>query len=220
MHIPKGKWRDGIFSCFEDPLLFLSCCFPHGKKSMNIRIRLYVFAILQLTYRPTSTVALSQIRTRLQYRFYNSQEQLPLPLVGTRTLFSLTITYIMLHVICGYIVYLQYPNNFILILICTIPLASFDVVLFLCLIYFTIRTRKSIKDEFDIKESFMRSYDDSLAVLCCMPCAISQMGRHTADYGTYRVEILSDTGFPPTVDSLIPKRPLSTELTKSKLSFI
>ena len=38
MHIPKGKWRDGIFSCFEDPLLFLSCCFPHGKKSMNIRI--------------------------------------------------------------------------------------------------------------------------------------------------------------------------------------
>lgn len=126
----------------------------------------------------------------------------------------------MLHLVCSYIAYLQYPNNFIFVLICTVPLASLDVVLLLSLIHFTIRTRQSIKDEFDINDSFMQSYDDCLTVACCMPCAISQMGRHTADYGTYRVEMLSDTGFPPTVDSLIPKRLLSTELTESKLALI
>jgi len=31
MEIPRGRWRDGLFSCFRDPLCALSFFYPQGK---------------------------------------------------------------------------------------------------------------------------------------------------------------------------------------------
>ena len=31
MRIPRGRWRDGLFHCVNDPLVFLSFFFPHGE---------------------------------------------------------------------------------------------------------------------------------------------------------------------------------------------
>ena len=91
----------------------------------------------------------------------------------------------------------------------------------------TVRTRREIKEKFQIPakhgtgrfdsdselEANLRvGWRDAMIGTFCSCCSISQMGRHTADYKTYREQWLSTTGLPRHLETIVPKHTF-TEMT-------
>jgi len=95
-----------------------------------------------------------------------------------------------------------------LILASTIPLGVFDVILLIKFIKKTVQTRRDIGEYYNIQESMVyprrccgdhdwcKEKEDVMLGTLCSCCVISQMGRHTADYKTYREKFSSPTGLP------------------------
>mmetsp|Transcript_29386 Transcript_29386/g.68013 ORF Transcript_29386/g.68013 Transcript_29386/m.68013 type:complete len:130 (-) Transcript_29386:507-896(-) len=90
-----------------------------------------------------------------------------------------------------------------------LPIRLFAMVLFaglnaqVLVIFFRtmVQTRKAIRDAYSIPEGRrLEGYEDLVVSVFCLPCALSQMGRHTADYDTYRSTCCSETGLPNHVD--------------------
>ena len=74
-----------------------------------------------------------------------------------------------------------------------------------CIAYFymlLISTRKIIRKNFDIPQEHCTTIPDMYPSLCFTCCTISQMGRHTAEYRTYRSMCCTDTGLPMHVESI------------------
>ena len=74
-----------------------------------------------------------------------------------------------------------------------------------CIAYFymlLISTRKIIRKNFDIPQEQCTTIPDIYPSLCFTCCTISQMGRHTAEYRTYRSMCCTDTGLPMHVESI------------------
>jgi len=93
----------------------------------------------------------------------------------------------------------------------------------------TVRTRREIKDIFQIPArrgtgrcdsdsdnelgaQIQAGWRDVMIGIFCSCCSISQMGRHTADYKTYREQWLSTTGLPRHLETIVPKHTF-TEMT-------
>merc|ERR550539_583335 len=56
------------------------------------------------------------------------------------------------------------------------------------------RTRKAIRQRYAIPQEFC--CEDAVCIACCGCCAVTQYGRHTADYETHRSVCFSTTGVP------------------------
>ncbi len=92
-----------------------------------------------------------------------------------------------------------------LILVSGIPVAILDLLMIVSLILKTISTRRQVKILFDIEEGSSQNLAKDIAIgVFCSCCAISQMGRHTADYSTFREQTFSSTGLPKRLEKLIP----------------
>mmetsp|Transcript_8050 Transcript_8050/g.9887 ORF Transcript_8050/g.9887 Transcript_8050/m.9887 type:complete len:110 (+) Transcript_8050:1-330(+) len=79
----------------------------------------------------------------------------------------------------------------------TIPLAALDVLLFIYFIVLVAKTRRALREEYQIPHpGCCVGFVDVLTSVFCMSCSLSQMGRHTAEYKTYRAICCSDTGLP------------------------
>ena len=91
----------------------------------------------------------------------------------------------------------------------------------------TVRTRREIKENFQIPAkhgsgrcdsdsevgaNLRLGWRDAMIGIFCPCCSISQMGRHTADYKTYREQWLSTTGLPRHLETIVPKHTF-TEMT-------
>merc|ERR1740139_267207 len=61
-------------------------------------------------------------------------------------------------------------------------------------LYQLIKTRAKMKKMYYIPENCF--CENALASIFCTSCALSQMGRHTADYDTYNSYCCTDTGLP------------------------
>lgn len=81
-----------------------------------------------------------------------------------------------------------------------VPIILFNVFVLLYMITLTRKVRESIRNKYQIPEESCVGLEDCLCATFCMPCAICQMGRHTADFDTYRATCCTRTGLPRQVE--------------------
>jgi Cys-rich protein (TIGR01571 family) len=80
------------------------------------------------------------------------------------------------------------------------PLIIFNIFVMIWMITLTKKVRESIRNKYQIPEDKCEGVEDCLCATFCMPCAICQMGRHTADFDTYRATWCTKTGLPRQVE--------------------
>lgn len=148
-------------------------------------------------------VVLSQIRARMEFiktgKVYSKY--------GVRFLLWFTIAVISINAwtAIALLAVVDNPPTW-LVLSCCIPIGILDCIMVGSFLIKTIRTRRQMRQHFDIEEdgSCNSSSGDLVAALFCTCCAISQMNRHSSDYSTYREQPLSSTGLPQNLQRLIP----------------
>ena len=80
------------------------------------------------------------------------------------------------------------------------PLVLFNVIMMIYMISLTKKVRETIRNKYQIPEENCAGMEDCMCATFCMPCAICQMGRHTADFDTYRATCCTRTGLPRQVE--------------------
>lgn len=85
------------------------------------------------------------------------------------------------------------PNYYIVLII-------FNLLVLVYMVNLTRKVRESIRNKYQIPEEHCEGIEDCLCATFCMPCAICQMGRHTADFDTYRATCCTKTGLPRQVE--------------------
>jgi len=63
-------------------------------------------------------------------------------------------------------------------------------------VFVTQSTRSSIREKFLIREQRCHDLEDLCCASLCLPCTVSQMSRHTANYDDYEAVCCSKTGLP------------------------
>lgn len=180
MQTPRMRWRDGLCDCLDYgclvPICWNSCFCPQIALTQ-------VMARLHLTAAGTKGV---NLRSRVRVR---------------NTIFF-TVGLVILH---GLFVYplVEAPSS-ILVLATAMILLALDISSLVYFCYMTAHTRKNVRMEYDIPEGCCKGCEDVCVSICCNSCTISQMGRHTADYETYRAYCCTDTGLPRHVEVKLP----------------
>ena len=95
-----------------------------------------------------------------------------------------------------------------------IPVSIGDVVAFslvnLCmyvyLVFAAATTRSVVREKYRIRASYGGEFEDLWVTGACLPCVISQMGRHTVSYEEHKGLCCSDTGLEPGVESDLTTR--------------
>ena len=183
MSVPVGHWRDGIFDCLN-----AGVCHPF---------------LLTTLFCPL--IALGQVMTRNRLTWTGG----PGPLVETRMTFTsmwiILSSYIVLN-----IVFISLPmtkeSPFVdsetgdLDWMAAGPVVALNVGFVLYIILAVCRTRSSIKKKFMITDGSCGDLEDLCYAVICQPCAICQLGRHTADYSMFRATCCSNTGLPAKVE--------------------
>ena len=81
-----------------------------------------------------------------------------------------------------------------------LPIILFNVIMWLYMINLTRKVRESLRNKYQIPEENVEGLEDCLCAAFCTACAICQMGRHTADFDTYRATCCTKTGLPRQVE--------------------
>jgi Cys-rich protein (TIGR01571 family) len=82
-------------------------------------------------------------------------------------------------------------GTFILILECLLWGVYIFILVLMC------KTRRHIRDKFQIPEQQCHGCEDCCCVYWCHCCTVAQMARHTGDYKTHGARFCSETGLPP-----------------------
>jgi Cys-rich protein (TIGR01571 family) len=81
-----------------------------------------------------------------------------------------------------------------------VPLVAFNVLIWSYMACLTATVRGSIRNKYQIPDESCLGSEDCACAMLCMPCTICQMGRHTADFDTYRATCCTSTGLPRHVE--------------------
>eukprot|EP00970_Alexandrium_tamarense_P012339 scaffold2861_cov209-Alexandrium_tamarense.AAC.1 len=79
-------------------------------------------------------------------------------------------------------------------------LVLFNVITWIYLMNITKNVRESIRNKYQIPEERCIGCEDCMCATFCTSCTICQMGRHTADFETYRASCCTKTGLPRNVE--------------------
>ena len=170
---------------------------------INIQLVILLFLahlhILSLIHK--KIVALSQIRTRMKFQdrgeiTSNSKVKYLIAFNGFVLLFNLWTFLVLLFV-------LDNPRIWV-ILLCVIPVGVIDLALILAFLSLALKTRREVKERYNIKDDKYNGFSEVVLIHFCSCFAVSQMGRHTADYSIFREEPFSATGLPNHLEILKP----------------
>lgn len=172
--IPVGAWKDGIGG-----ICSLGCCHPTAWHA--------VFCPLLL---------LSQVQTRLELdflgrpRFGNASMSNRL-LMWTVVCFWITVDAV-LFTACN----IKWSQGLELTWAdwCAVGMVNLFMVGFV--IFVTQSTRSFLREKYMIREERCLDLEDLCCAVTCLPCAVAQMARHTANYNTYEAVCCSKTGLP------------------------
>ena len=149
------------------------------------------------------TVALAQVMARIQLTSTGDR----LVTLQSRSRMSSYVCFALLLVILNAV----YAGYFLVaepegeaILIATLPLAGLDIGAFAYFIFMVATTRRLLRKEYSIPELRCRGCEDCCMSVFCTCCTIAQMGRHTADYETYRAYCCTDTGLASHIEVKLP----------------
>ena len=143
------------------------------------------------------TVALSQIMTRMKLDF-TGRPATDLPAKGLWSTRGMMLTIISFWAFLNVFVLLgvkvkiasgigMSPADFGAVIMINLAMVFY-------MVYATAQTRGSIRDKYLIREEKFVDLEDNVCAIACMPCTISQMGRHTVDYKETSAACCSDTG--------------------------
>lgn len=199
--VPLGAWRDGAMDCFTDGVfhsLFLNALFVPCSKFMSLYEVVYSHMVV-LTL-PFLLVALGQIMTRtgLDWRGRPSNR-----LVTSFSCMNMTVLlmfWIAMNVSASFMMRFAWETGHDIGVDYYGPILLIDIVVLIYMVCLTATVRGSIRNKYQIPEVTCVGAQDCLCATFCMPCTICQMGRHTADYDTYRASCCSRTGLPRHVE--------------------
>mmetsp|Transcript_20975 Transcript_20975/g.27062 ORF Transcript_20975/g.27062 Transcript_20975/m.27062 type:complete len:569 (+) Transcript_20975:151-1857(+) len=182
MSVPVGHWRDNIYDCFSQGI-----CHP-----------------MFLTTIFCPLISLGQIMTRTRMTWTGT----PGPIVETRMTFT-SMWIILFSYITLNLVFIALPltrdspfrdaETGDVDWLDAGPVLAVNLAFVLYCWCVTARTRASIKDKYAIEDT-CGPLEDCLCAGFCQPCTICQMGRHTADYDTFRASCCTATGLPRKVE--------------------
>lgn len=180
MVIPHGGWRDELFDCLNDgcfhPMLWNSCFCPQ--------------------------VALTQIMARMRITSRGDTDAAYGSKLTVNSVLGFTLALLLLN---GMFIYICVRRpQLALLVICSIPTILLDLSVLLYFFSMTIKIRRKIREQYTIPETRCRGCEDAAVSLCFTCCALAQIGRHTADYSTYRGTCCSETGLPDHVGPNVP----------------
>jgi Cys-rich protein (TIGR01571 family) len=182
MDAPPSRWRDELFDCFRHGLDHPFLCNT-------------IFCPL---------IALHQVLTRIQMD--GTGDRLMTIKSRTRVCFVVWLAFLFILVHALYFAYFMVanPQDEDIFLIVTMPLLGMDVILLVYVLYIVTITRRQVRREYNIPELRCKGFEDCCMSVFCTCCIIGQMGRHTADYETYRAYCCSDTGLANHIEVKLP----------------
>ena len=187
---PKSRWRDELLDCFTEgffhPLICNSIFCPQ--------------------------VALTQIMARMQMTSVGERGITLNSRFKVNQTLWLTIGVVLVHILYAVPIVVRSPQNVTLYALSFLPLMAMDLGLVVYFWYLLARTRKAMRDEYDIPQIHCKcgcGAEDACMAVFCSACTLAQMGRHTADYTTYRAMCCSDTGLPNHVEVKLPSDPMN-----------
>jgi Cys-rich protein (TIGR01571 family) len=74
---------------------------------------------------------------------------------------------------------------------------------FIFILAVSIRTRAYIRQKYKIPEQSCTGCEDCCCSFWCGCCVVAQMGRHTADYRTYKAGCCTETGLDETAPTVV-----------------
>lgn len=175
INAPRGYWKDGLFDCFSLGILHSSvicafCC---------------------------TQIAMGQVmqRARLDWLGFHSTKEIAM---GT---FRIVLVLSISSIIFSNAMDLyednfwnngQEPPAFVL----TLKYCG-EFLFALWAIFALYKTRRSIRQRYDIPEERCHGCEDLACSILCSCCTIAQLARHTGEYETYQGKFCSETGLPP-----------------------
>lgn len=148
-------------------------------------------------------MALSQIMARIQI----SDTADPVITIKSRTRvwwYLLFTSFVFaVHGLYGAYFVIAVPSQEALIM-ATCPLVGMDLILLCYFFYLVIKTRSTVRREYDILELRCHGHEDCCMSVFCTCCTITQMGRHTADYETFVSYCCTGTGLANHIEVKLP----------------
>jgi Cys-rich protein (TIGR01571 family) len=172
--IPVGYWKDGLFNMCE-----LGVCHPVNWNS--------IFCPL---------IILGQVQTRINLDFlgrpkFGDQSTSNRVMMLTVVLFW-TLINVGLFAACN----LKWSRGMELSGADVCAFGLINVAMFGFIVFVTQSTRSSLREKFMIREERCLDLEDICCAALCLPCAVSQMARHSANYDDYEAVCCSKTGLP------------------------
>jgi Cys-rich protein (TIGR01571 family) len=172
--IPVGEWKDGLFNMCE-----LGWCHP---------------VLWNAVFCPL--IALGQIQTRVHLDFLGRPKFGDLP-YSNRYMMLLVIAFwigtnVTLFAACN----LKWSRGLELSVADGCAFVLVNVAMFGFIVFVTQSTRSSVREKFMIRERCCYDLEDVCCAALCLPCAVGQMQRHTANYEDYEAVCCSKTGLP------------------------
>lgn len=176
--VPLGAWRDSGRDCFNDgilhPLFLNTLCFP--------------------------CIALGQIMTRTGLDWQGEPSNKLVSSLSCANMTVLLTFWLAMNASAAFMFRVAWERGRQLGLETYAILVLFNFFILVYMINLTRKVRESIRNKYQIPEEGCTGLEDCLCATFCMPCAICQMGRHTADFDTYRATCCTKTGLPRQVE--------------------
>jgi len=187
---PTGRWRDGIFDIFHfgalHPLVLNAIFIP--------------------------LIAVGQIMSRNHLTWFGDHSSRFQSLSVFTNMLMVVLCWGALNLLFLFMIGVTFNRGHLPSYLDYVALGLVNAFMLLFSIYAVARTRGEIRSKFRIPAMLTcggGKTEDYLCATFCMPCTITQMGRHTADFDTYRAVCCSGTGLPSNVD-VVPE-PLSSQ---------
>lgn len=146
-------------------------------------------------------MSLGQVMTRLKYDFLGR------PRTEDHSSFAVMSSIVIMWITLNAAIFAAYnfkwSQRMELSVADIIALVFVNVAMWAFAIYATASTRSSIREKYMIREHRFYDLEDFCCATFAMPCTISQMARHTADYTKYEAACCTETGLEEGAD--LPK---------------
>jgi len=176
--VPLGAWRDEAHECCNDgvfhPLFLNTLFFP--------------------------CIALGQIMTRNGLDWQGDPAN---KLVSSTSCANMTVIltfWLAMNLSAFFMLRVQWERGYLVGAEHYIPIVLFNLFVLIYIMNLTRVVRESIRNKYQIPEERCLGCEDCVCATFCMPCTICHMGRHTADFDTYRGTCCTKTGLPRQVE--------------------
>jgi Cys-rich protein (TIGR01571 family) len=186
---PRGSWKDGLCDCFKfgifHPSLLNACCCPQ--------------------------ILMGQVLTRMRMNWLG----LPAPEMDWRMTFRRVVIIVIVSYVLSFI--LQPPGPDVITTDDgTVTIIPNDGPLWRSILYnilttafvlYTVivlmRLRAAVRAKYEIPTKRCGTMEDCCCAFFCVCCTVSQLARQTANYEEIRAVCCTDTGLPPTMQTMI-----------------